>query len=218
MGDNRHMNNANNNIYIKYCHNCGQKMTIDSHFCPKCGVKLLQEESADLMDEKNLSNSCTDTPSGYDPTEVMGNLQHPESSGKKKTVNKKVIAIIAAVIVLVVILLFADGGKKYKLFAVSMGDEDNIELSKEYGGTLEGEAIVRNSRVDFYIKESSSSIKFSCKLSEKITEDGTYTSCEATSTSGEKNTIYNVYIFYFDEGDLAIYFPLSSDCMFLFEK
>ena len=211
------MNNANNNINIKYCHNCGQKITIDSHFCPKCGVKLLQEESADLTDEKNVSNLCTDTPSRYDSTEAMGNLQNPESSGKKKTVYKKVIAMIATVIVLVVILMFADSGKKYKLYAGTMVDTDTTEWSKEYGGSLEGEAIVKNSRVDFYVKNSSDNIKFSCKLSEKITEDGVYTSCEATYTSGEKNTIYNVYMFYFDDGDLAICFPLSTDFMFLFE-
>lgn len=205
---------ANFKYYQKFEGNASE----DSKLCCKCEAKLFNEDNINPSDEKNVLDSCNDSPSQCNSTEVISNLQSPESGGKKKTVSKKTIAIIGTAIVLVVILLFANGGKKHKLYALSMGGTDNTEWSKEYGGPLEGEAIVRNSRVDFYVKDSSYNIKYSCKLSEKITEDGIYSSCDVTYTSGEKDTIYNVYMFYFNDGELAICLPLSVDYMFLFEK
>ena len=45
---------------MNYCPKCGTKLESDHRFCPSCGYKLVEEATAEVVDD-NYSSSSSDT-------------------------------------------------------------------------------------------------------------------------------------------------------------
>ena len=52
---------------MKYCPNCGEKITKGQKFCPECGEKLSQT----IVEEKNIDNSDKQKKQGYKPSSAF---------------------------------------------------------------------------------------------------------------------------------------------------
>ena len=52
---------------MRYCPNCGGKITKGQKFCPECGEKLSQT----IVEEKNIDNSDKQKKQGYKPSSAF---------------------------------------------------------------------------------------------------------------------------------------------------
>lgn len=211
------------NIYIIYgiggtkmafCMMCGNKLPDNAEFCPKCGIKINNEQAAQQpAAPESPSATNTDTVANSNPAQIYNSYpQNITTPAKKRTISKgaiiaiiiSAVAVISTIVSLIVwAIVDAYYDNQYEGYTSIVSD--NYEQDDEYVDT-DSYAAKENDNAyedesDDYVNNIQAMSAYAGEIvkgladSDYYVDEGLYKSC-AVLSDANADDIYELYLVY----------------------
>lgn len=150
---------------MKYCTNCGVEISNKPNFCPSCGAKILQPNSASGPDANNKSNSLEAPIKQNSKPENNSSQPVSTQSDKPFKIEKKHNVVIIAISVVLVISILA---------AVIISSQSNNKNSSDSNTNLNQDIVAASNNSNKETPNQDSAYLSDNTHQEKITQRNIY--------------------------------------------